>query len=947
MRANVAKSLWTLLFLFVYLQLNARQQPGKDTVLQRYGIVTDSGTVISNRNKTGFYLVKFRVYPGQSVLQQHGSKKALSTLHYILQQPVTDTALLRNVVYTYAANSNWKSSTPLLQQLELLKDKDSITLQVSTNPALAPPAWCHVRRQPTRSIAILTVRKQDWPQFIAQASVLFADRLRQARTETIVSNNDMTLNRISTVQQLYPQLQGNQMTVSIKENLFDTTDADLQGRYRASGISSNTVDAHATIMATLIAGAGNTGPEGKGAATRARLSSSDFNSTTTDNKLLPDDPANYRQLGIRLQNHSYGTGIENYYGTEAAAYDEQAQDLDTLLHVFSSGNDGNTTSSSGAYSGITGLANLSGTYKHAKNVLVAGATNGLNGILALSSKGPAYDGRVKPELVAYGVDGTSNASALTSGIATLVQDAYIQQVGKAPAATLLKTVLINSADDVGNLHVDYSSGYGAINALKAVKTIAEDRFFGGSATNGSSQSFPLSVPAGSGQLKVTLGWNDPAAAVNAVKALVNDLDLWVEDAGGKRYDPWILSSYPSADSLRAAARRGRDTLNNTEQVTIDNPSGTIRIHVNGRAVSSASQSFFVAYEFTPSAYFNWEYPAPQSMLSTNASAPLRWSTAYSGTGTVQYSLDSSNWQTIVQDISLQSGTINWTVPDVFSKAWLRMQTANGTFTSAAFFISKAPEPQVGFNCTDSVLLYWPSLPNAASYEVYVLNGPYLSTYTRTTDTFVVIQKKNISGTWLAVSAIHANGWAGVKSYSLDYQNQGVSCYVTTLLADPENDATVRLTLSLGSLYNLRTIWWEALTSNGFTTLQSTTIDGNTSYTIIDNAPHSGLNYYRVRMETTDGRMILSDTVFAAIVGAGNTFVLFPNPVTNTLQLLTKAAQERQMRIFDISGRLVRAYLLTNMQESIDITDLTPGVYVVAIYEEGKRVFVQKVVKVGY
>jgi hypothetical protein len=101
------------------------------------------------------------------------------------------------------------------------------------------------------------------------------------------------------------------------------------------------------------------------------------------------------------------------------------------------------------------------------------------------------------------------------------------------------------------------------------------------------------------------------------------------------------------------------------------------------------------------------------------------------------------------------------------------------------------------------------------------------------------------------------------------------------------------------------------------------------------------------METTDGRMILSDTVFAAIVGAGNTFVLFPNPVTNTLQLLTKAAQEREMRIFDISGRLVRAYLVTNMQESIDITDLTPGVYVVAIYEEGKRVFVQKVVKVGY
>lgn len=946
MRANVSKSMLALLFLFAHLQLTARQQPGKDSVLQRYGIIPDSGDVSINRNKTGLYLVKFRVYPGQAVLQQHGNKKALTPLHYILQQPVTDTTLLHNVIYTYAANSNWKSSSLLLQQLEKLKDKDSITLQASIDPKLTPD-WCLVRRQATRSIAIITVKKQDWPQFIAQPAILFADRLRQARTETIVSNNDMTLNRISTVQQLYPQLQGNQMTVSIKENLFDTSDADLQGRYRASGISSGTEDAHATIMATLIAGGGNTGAEGRGAAIRAFLSSSDFNSTNTDNKLLPDDPANYQQLGIRLQNHSYGTGIENYYGTEAAAYDEQALDLDTLLHVFSSGNDGNDTPASGTYSGITGLANLSGTYKHAKNVLVAGATDGLNNVLALSSKGPAYDGRVKPELVAYGVDGTSNAAALTSGISTLAQDAYIQRQGKAPAATLLKTVLINSADDVGNLHVDYSSGYGAINALKAVKTILEDRFNGGSATNGSSQVFLISAPAGMRQFKVTLGWNDPAAAADASKALVNDLDLWVEDPGGNRYDPWVLSSIPARDSLQAAARRGRDTLNNTEQVTVDNPSGILRVHVNGREVRSSPQSFYIVYEFTPSRYFNWENPAPQSMLASRTTAPLRWSSSYTGTGDLQYSLDSVNWQTSIQDIGLAGGSVSWSVPDVFSKAWLRMQTADSTYTSASFFISKAPEAQVGFDCTDSVLLYWPPVADAAGYEIYVLNGAYLTPYTRTNDTFVVIQKQNISGTWVAVSAVHADGWAGVKSYSLDYQNQGLSCYIMSLLADPIDDSSVRLGLTLGSLYNLRTIWWEELTSTGFVTLQSTAIDGNTSYTVTDNAPHSGLNYYRVRLETTDGRMIFSDSVFAAIVGADKTFVLFPNPITNTLQFLSKAPQEREMRVYDVGGRLIRDILLTNMQESIDVSLLTPGVYVVAIYEDGKRVFVQKVVKSSY
>ena len=35
----------------------------------------------------------------------------------------------------------------------------------------------------------------------------------------------------------------------------------------------------------------------------------------------------------------------------------------------------------------------------------------------------------------------------------------------------------------------------------------------------------ISVPANTAQLKVTLYWNDPAAAVFASQALVNDLDL--------------------------------------------------------------------------------------------------------------------------------------------------------------------------------------------------------------------------------------------------------------------------------------------------------------------------------------------------------------------------------------------------------------------------------------
>ncbi|GAA0545338.1 S8 family peptidase [Chitinophaga japonensis] len=945
MQLIVARSLLALLFLFVSLQLPARQQPGKDTILQRYGILTDSGTTQPARHKSVFYLVKFRAYPGKNALQPYGLVKALTRHHYILQQAVTDTALLRKVAYTYAANSNWKSTPVLLRQLEQLRDADSITVQASLDTGLALPAWCRIYRQVSRSIAIMRVKKSDWADFIAQPALRFADALRRPGTETAISNNDLTLNRITAVHRQYPQLQGRNMVVSLKENLFDTTDADIQGRYMASGIAATSVDAHATIMATLVAGAANSAPEGQGAAMQAFLSSSDFNSTSTDNKLLPDDAAAYQALGIRLQNHSYGTGIENYYGTESIAYDEQTATMDTLLHVFSSGNDGDQAPGNGIYSGMPGFANLSGTYKQAKNVLVAGATDGSNHVPATSSKGPAYDGRVKPELVAYGLDGTSNAAALTSGIATLVQDAYIQQYGRAPSTALLRTLLINSADDTGTPQVDYSSGFGAVNALRAVQTVQEERFRSGAVTTGSSQLFSLTVPAGVQQLKVSIGWNDPPAAADAPKALVNDLDLWVTDAAGNRYDPWILSAYPDADSLLAPAHRGRDTLNNTEQVTVDHPSGEIRIHVSGSNVPRGPQAYYIVYEYIPARYFNWDHPGPGSLLAAGSTVPLRWATSLDGNGNISYSLDSGvTWQSIVQDQPLADGSYNWAVPAVFSRAWLRMQTTDTAYISPSFFIAPTPEPRVGFDCTDSLLLYWTGLPGAGSYEVYALGEQYLERYTLTRDTFVVIHKQDLNATWLAVGAVHADGWTGQKSYSLDYRNQGLSCYVASLLADPVDDAQVRLTLSLGSLYNLQTIWWEKLAPTGFTVLQSSPVDGNLSYTIPDNAPHAGTNYYRVRLETADGRMLYSDTVSVAMIGAGNTFLLYPNPAGNTLQLLSSAPQIRQVQISDISGRLLKTYVVSNMQESIDVAPLTPGVYIVAVYEEGKRVFVRKIVK---
>jgi hypothetical protein len=189
-------------------------------------------------------------------------------------------------------------------------------------------------------------------------------------------------------------------------------------------------------------------------------------------------------------------GVENFYGADAAAYDATVINNPSLLHVFSSGNSGTSASATGIYSGITGFANHTGSFKMAKNILTVGATDSFSVVAALSSKGPAHDGRVKPELVAFGEDGSSGAAALTSDTALLLQHTYKQLHGCLPAGSLIKAILINSADDAGNKEVDYANGYSSLNALNAVKTLQLGRFMNGSVAHSGTQLFTISVPAG-------------------------------------------------------------------------------------------------------------------------------------------------------------------------------------------------------------------------------------------------------------------------------------------------------------------------------------------------------------------------------------------------------------------------------------------------------------------
>ena len=779
-------------------------------------------------------------------------------------------------------------------------------------------------------------------QILPSAQIIFIESgSRVPKEELLLERLDISANKINLVHRLYPAWNGEGRVVSVKENKPDTQDIDFTGRFLTTNLSSAIINTHATIMATMIAGGGNSWHLGKGAAWGSTISSSDFIN------LLPDPDAAYRQYNITVQNHSYGVGVESYYGADAAMYDLSALNNKNLIHVFSSGNAGSSAAATGIYAGLPGFANLTGSFKMAKNILTVGATDSFRVVEALSSKGPAHDGRVKPELVAYGEDGSSGAAALVSGTALILQNAYLDLYDTLPSNALIKAVILNSADDVGNNEVDYASGFGSLNARNAVHTIHAGRHFSGTITNGGSKDFSVTVPAGIKKLKLTLVWNDPPALPNAEKALINDLDIILENAlTGNTWSPWVLNSFPHPDSLLKPAERKRDSLNNVEQVTLNNPdAGVYLFRINGINVTD-QQDFFLAYQFDSTDHFEWQFPTSLDFITAGTQNTIRWnSTRQSNTGILEYSTDKgSSWQKIDDNVDLSVGYFQWNAPAVIDQAILRMSIGASTFSSDTFTISSRTLTDVGFNCPDSLLFFWQKLPGLEYYRVYTLGSRYLDTITVTADSLIVLNKTTYPSLHFAVAPL-IDGKEGMRSFTFDYTQQGVECYIRSFLGKLDNNKAI-LTLSLGTLYGIDAIVLEKYAAGRYLPFETINWPGNLQINFTDNKLANGLNIYRAKLELAGGRIIYSqpETVYSF---SGNSFIIFPNPVAQgqPLEILTnsKIISDITLIVYDSYGRKIIQKTLNNFQEKLPTDKLPKGLYFFRLIVEGEKDTIMRVI----
>ncbi|MBV9986525.1 MAG: S8 family peptidase, partial [Chitinophagaceae bacterium] len=879
------------------------------------------------------YAVKGPMLPGMVLRRRLSAELNI----VVCDSPDSEKKWQKSAALLAPLNNKWKLSAGLLQQPANEKQADlkQFLLQVADIDAFLQQC----RRNP--EITILSTDKNTGAvQLKTRAAwidtamndplVLFIAEARRPLVERELTGFDLSTNKVNLTHRNMPGLTGEGLVVSLKENRPDTLDMDLRGRYVYSPAASKDMQTHATTMATIIAGGGNTYYTGKGVAWGASLSSSDFAN------LLPDNISELQRLNVSVQNHSYGVGIENYYGADAAAYDAQAFQNSALLHIFSAGNLGTQASAAGNYTGIAAYANLSGSFKMAKNDLTVGSIDSFGTVPALSSRGPAYDGRLKPELVALGEDGSSGAAAIVSGVALLIQDAWKQRNNILPSSALVKAVLVNSANDVERRGIDFVSGYGSVNAYRALQTVVLDRIITGTVQQGQINRHSISIPANARNLKISLCWTDPPAQANTYKALVNDLDLELyRPLSNESWKPWVLNSNANIDSLQLLPVRRRDSVNTIEQVSIDDPqAGNYELRVGGFAMSGA-QPYAIAWQYDTLEHFMLSYPVKGDHLFAGQTHAIRWETTLTGNATLQYRINSGSWRTVSATVALDKNYFRWQTPDTLGALQLRMLINNREWLSDTVSLSSTLSVNTGFNCADSFLVYWQRAA-VDSYHVYRLGPKYLELFKTVADTALLQYKTGNPYQVFTVAPLLPFRIEGARSYAFDYTQQQVGCYISGFIADPAGDASANLSLQLGTTYNVSKVVFEKLSPTGFRPVHAFT-PVSSRQVLGTELAGKGLNTYRARVELSSGTVYYTKPEQVYIF-AGQRYYVFPNPVRPgmPLQLLAEDPDELVFAVYDLYGRTVLKYPVTGFLSTIKLPLLQKGVYYYSILKAGMK-----------
>ncbi|MBK7871929.1 MAG: T9SS type A sorting domain-containing protein [Saprospiraceae bacterium] len=472
------------------------------------------------------------------------------------------------------------------------------------------------------------------------------------------------------------------------------------------------------------------------------------------------------------------------------------------------------------------------------------------------------------------------------------------------------------------------------NAWRAMQILQQKQYYNEIITKGETLTFPINIPTNAKNLKITLAWSDIPTAPNAEKALVNDLDIILYHAASQQnWLPWVLNHFPHPDSLSQLPTRKADHLNNVEQITLENPiPGNYDIQVNGFNITTNFQEFSIVYQFDTLNYFQWGFPAKDDNILAGETAILRWETTLNeNNNTLEYSINNgASWELIAENADLKHGYYRWQSPEALATAQLRLTHDNHIYLSEIFTLSQPLSLKVGFNCPDSTLLYWDANSDANNYIIYTLESEYLTPIITTNDTFVILYKNIYPSPYIAVAAVLSDSYNGMKSYAIQYENQGTACYIRNFLADLIDDNAL-LQLLLGTSYEVNNIVFEKLESGNYIPIATVPASDQPLFQFSDINLKPGINTYRARVNLNNGAILYSESASIYYEGKSG-FYVFPNPVSQReeLNILSKDTDNLRFILYDALGRQVLNQPLFANIENISLQKMTAGIYYYAV-----------------
>ena len=646
------------------------------------------------------------------------------------------------------------------------------------------------------NMAFVEVAKGEIPSLVAQPFVKYVDIMPDPGTPE--SDDGRNLHRSTALDGEYfgsRQYDGTGIAVAVNDDGFVGPHIDFTGRVNQDDVAGDFVGDHGDMVAGIVGAAGNLDPTMRGMAPGAYMHIRQYVSSMSGTIPLHIDS------NVLVFSSSYSNGCNAGYTNTTVLVDQEIYQNPTLIQVFSAGNSNNQDCGYGAG---TQWGNITGGHKMGKNVITTANLDNEDVIANSSSRGPANDGRIKPDIAAHGAGqmstdpdntyapggGTSAAAPGITGVLAQLHHAYEDLNGTTANSALIKATVLNTANDLGNKGPDFIFGWGKINALKAVQLIEDGRYTNGSISQGNTDNISITVPAGVEQVKVMVYWADKEASTSASTALVNDLDAILTDPNSSTHMPWLLDHTPNATTLALPATTGADHLNNVEQIAIDNPvAGTYSLDITGTTVPFGPQDYYVVWEFITNDIIV-TYPNGGEGLIPGSNDRIHWdANGDTGNFTLEYSEDNgTTWNTISTSVNGDARMYDWNVPNTLSGE-VRVRVSRGgvnDMSDAPLSIMERPQNiEVYRICenTNTVVLRWDAVPGATEYDVFMLGQKFMDSIgTSTTIDFDIVVSDIADPQWFTVRAVGANGLRSNRQIAIYYPGAGgngncvLSCY---------------------------------------------------------------------------------------------------------------------------------------------------------------------------